>query len=108
MDCEELDRLFKDWREGNKDAWLQLKPYVVQSLRRARPALRLPAEHMDAVRNLLCLRLEMAPEEELRDFPGDRYWEFYAALTRAFIVELLRKGINEAAGRKVSLASEVC
>jgi len=97
MENQKIEYLFGAWRAGNKEAWTQLKPYLLKSLRRARPALELPPEHLAAIGNLLCIRLEMAEEDEFRALPGNQYWEFYAALTRLFIVELLQKGTCETA-----------
>ena len=89
----EVEKLFERWRYGDSEAWPELKPHLVKALKKARPALNLPPEHMVTIRSLLCLRMEMADEMELRRIPGRHFWEFYAALTRRFLVELLREGV---------------
>ena len=97
----DLNLLFEQWRQGEPGAWQKLKPELQQALRRAKPALNFPPEHMATIRGLLCLRLEMADEKEMRLLPGDRFWEFYASLTRRYLVELLREGVTAKRGNPV-------
>ena len=93
MKNQEIEALFARWRAGDSEAWAQLKPHIMLTLRRAKPALNIPQAHLSTIRSLLCLRLDLADETELRTYPGERFWEFYASLTRRYLVELLREGI---------------
>ena len=56
---------------------------------------------MATIRGLLCLRLDLADENELRLLPGERFWEFYASLTRRYLVELLREGVTAKKGNQL-------
>jgi len=99
MNNSELDSLLTRWRQGETDSWSGLKPVLAHALRQSKPALDFPPEHLEAIRRLLCLRLEMASEDEMRRVPGERFWEFFASLSRRFLIELLREGASR--GRPV-------
>jgi len=105
MNNTELNQLFSRWRAREQGTWTDLKPELARALRRTRPALGFPPEHLTTIRGLLCLRLDMSEEDELRDLPGDRFWEFFASLSRSFLIELLREGSPDR--RPVSVFGEV-